>query len=171
MQNSVSRSIEKTLWPEYPIWGLRAWQGGWGLGVCVVTLVARLPWLICSASTPRGAASCLHSMGSALPALRRTVDLQKKSQSLVVLSCHRPGGSQRTLGAAQKGAAWAARQPPAQPRDQLPVGTVPASLPGKGCCIERQPGTPSPCSARLKLSLVSWVASLGRWDLKHGSKW
>lgn len=78
-----------------------------GLGVCAVTLVARLPWLIRSASTPRGAASRPHSAFQWLrsSALRRTVDLQKKSQSLVVLSCHRPGGSQRTGGTAQKGAA------------------------------------------------------------------
>lgn len=62
-----------------------------GLGVCVVTLVARLPWLIRSASTSRGAAACLHSMGSALPAMRRTADLQEKSKSSVVLSCHHPG--------------------------------------------------------------------------------
>lgn len=33
MQNSLSRSIEKTLWPEYPIWGdSGAWQGCSGSG-------------------------------------------------------------------------------------------------------------------------------------------
>lgn len=81
----------------------------WGLGVCVVTLVARLPWLIRSASTPQGAAACLHSVGSALPALRRTVDLQQKRKSSVVLSCHLPRGSQRSVGAALNRAACAAR--------------------------------------------------------------
>lgn len=33
MQNSFLRSIEKTLWPEYPIWGGRGgWQEGSGSG-------------------------------------------------------------------------------------------------------------------------------------------
>lgn len=94
-------------------------------------------------------------MGSALPALRRTVDLQEKSQSLVVLSCHLPGGSQRTLGAAQEGAACSALRPLARPGHWLPAGTVPAPLPRKGCY------TKGSRSAGLGHSSLPWVASLG----------
>lgn len=93
MQNSVSRSIGKTLWAEYPIWG--GWQGGLGSGCLRCHICSQVTMAHRSASTPRGAAPHPHS---APPALRRTVDLQEKNQPLVVLSCHRPGGPQRTRG-------------------------------------------------------------------------
>lgn len=80
-------------------------------------------------------------MGSALPALRRTVDLQKKSKSLVVLSCHRPGLHKGVWVQPRKGLPVLSRSPQTWPRDWLPMGTVPGALPGKGCCTQGRLGT------------------------------
>lgn len=120
MQNSVLRSIEKPLWPEYPVWGAgEAGREARGLGVCVVTLAARLPWLIRRASPPRGC--CLRAFnGLCSSSIEQDTGFAGEKLVLSGAVMSSPRGSQRSVGAAQRGDACAAPQP---------LGTVPAALP------------------------------------------
>lgn len=100
-----------------------------------------------SAGHPRpGAAAFGLSMGSAPPALSRTLDLQEKSSSSVVLSCHHPG--------AHKGV-WV------QHREGTPA-------------LPRSPWAPCPLfSPGTHLTLLSPDAAQvsHKGHLNHGGKW
>lgn len=71
----------------------------WGLGVCVVTLVARLPWLIHRASTPWGSASLPHSMGLCSSSIEKDSWFAEEKRVLSGAVMSSPQGSQWVVGA------------------------------------------------------------------------